>query len=226
MVTHATHNPGPSDSFDQRQRLTLDQVRSPAFPPARLGRRGLDEAPVRQFCEQVEAELIRLLNERTSLNEEVSRLRERVRSRRDGASPSYTPEDAHVQAVRILSNAQQTADKYVADAQAYSRDVALDARGRREEMLAEARARAARILEDAHHSATQAAERAPASIEPGMHPDDRRELEAELAYLRTYSDVTRTHLRAYLESLTRSIEEWEKADRSATATGYERVTHP
>ena len=39
-----------------------------------------------------------------------------------------------------------------------------------------------------------------------------REAEAELAYLRTFSQVCRAHLRAYLESLTVSIEEWEKAE--------------
>jgi cell division septum initiation protein DivIVA len=167
--------------------------------------------------------MVRLLNEKTALNEEVLRLRERIRRSRDGGSVAYTPEDGHVQAVRILSNAQQTADKYVGDAQAYSREVAADARARREEMLTEARARAARILDEAHHSATRAAEhaqvadRAPGRTSDPMPAQERRELESELAYLRTFSDVCRTHLRAYLESLTRSIEEWERAESSSMA---------
>ena len=36
-------------------------------------------------------------------------------------------------------------------------------------------------------------------------------------YLRTYSEVCRTHLRAYLDSLARSIEEWEQAEKSGPA---------
>ena len=63
----------------------------------------------------------------------------------------YRPEDGHVQAVQILSKAQQTADRYVADAQQYSRALAEDARRHRDQVLAEAQASAKRVLEEAHH---------------------------------------------------------------------------
>ncbi len=33
--------------------------------------------------------------------------------------------------------------------------------------------------------------------------------------MRTFSDVYRTHLRAYLEALLRNVEEWERAERSS-----------
>jgi cell division septum initiation protein DivIVA len=192
-------------------RLTPEFVQSVHFPSARLGRRGLDETRVQAFCDWVESELVRLMNERAALEEEVWRLRERVRE-----NDTVQPEDGHVQAVYILSRAQQTADKYVANAQDYSRDIAEDARRRREEILSEAKMRASVILDEVHARATHAADLMPAPVptdEP-LSSSQRLELETELAYLRTFSTVCRTHLRAYLESLTRSIDEWEHADQS------------
>ena len=120
-------------------RLTPDAVQAVTFPSARLGRRGLDEEHVRAFCGQVERELVRLFNERTSLTDEIQRLRRRVLGLSGDESSGYRPDDSHVQAVRILSNAQQTADRYVAQAQEYSRRLAEDARRRRDEILAEAK---------------------------------------------------------------------------------------
>jgi DivIVA domain-containing protein len=198
-------------------RLTPDAVQAVTFPSARLGRRGLDEEHVRAFCGQVERELVRLFNERTSLADEVQRLRRRVLglSGDDGGN-GYQQDDAHVQAVRILSKAQQTADRYVADAQEYSRQLAQDARRRRDEILAEAKTHAARMIEDSHGEASRAAEAALAA--PAGEPaSDRRELEAELAYLRTFSDVYRTHLHAYLDALVRNVEEWERAEKTSLA---------
>jgi DivIVA domain-containing protein len=124
-------------------RLTPDAVRAASFRSARLGRRGLDPDDVREFCGRVEDELVMLVRERTALQEEVSRLRHRVLGASDDAgSVTFRDEDAHARAVRILSRAQQTAQRYVADAEEYSRRLAQDARQRREEILAEA-ARAA-----------------------------------------------------------------------------------
>src|SRR4249920_3522731 len=115
-------------------RLTPDHVQSVNFPQARFGHRGLDEEQVQSFCAQVEHELVTLLNEKASLWEEVERLRRRIIGEA-GDGPAGRPEDAHIQAVRILSNAQQTADHYVADAQEYSRQLTEDARRRRDELL-------------------------------------------------------------------------------------------
>lgn len=198
-------------------RLTPDAVQAVTFPSARLGRRGLDEEHVRAFCGQVERELVKLFNERTALADEVQRLRRRVLGLSgDDAEAGYRQDDAHVQAVRILSKAQQTADNFVADAQDYSRQLAQDARRRRDEILTEARKHAAVMLEEAHTEASSAAEAA--LVAPATQPDaDRRELEAELAYLRTFSDVYRTHLHAYLDALLRNVEEWERAEKTSLA---------
>jgi DivIVA domain-containing protein len=196
------------------ERLTPDRVQSISFPTSRLGRRGFDEDHVRAFCAHVEQELVTLLNEKAALWEEVDRLRRRIMGDAEEA-PGYRPEDAHVQAVRILSNAQQTADRYVADAQQYSRQLAEDARRRRDEVLAEAKAHAERLLEEAHHQASRAAAVAMSGAPPA--DEGRADLHGELAYLRTFSDVYRNHLRAYLEALLRNVEEWERAEKSAVA---------
>src|SRR5215467_16397986 len=108
------------------RQLTPERVRSAAFSPARLGRRGLDETQVHTFCEWVSDELARMLNENTMLQEEVLRLRDRVLGGRGNSG--IQPEDGHVQAVYVLSKAQQTADRYVAEAQGHSREIAKDAR--------------------------------------------------------------------------------------------------
>lgn len=193
-------------TYRNDERLTPDLIQSASFPSARLGRRGYDEEHVRAFLSQVEREMVTLLNERASLWEEVGRLRQRVLG-----EGGFRPEDAHVQAVNVLSNAQQTADRYVADAQEYSRQLAEDARRRRDEVIAEARAHADRVLEEAHAQASNAA----VAVMNGTGGPGHRNSEAELAYLRTFSDVYRTHLRAYLEALLRNVEEWERAERSS-----------
>lgn len=134
-------------------RLTPDAVQAVAFPSARIGRRGLDEEHVRAFCAQVERELVKLLNERTSLAVEVQRLRRQVLGLSGNEGDLVHPRsDANVQAVRILSEAQQIADRYVADARAYSERLAAEAQRRRDEVLAEAKSRAEMMLEQAHQA--------------------------------------------------------------------------
>jgi cell division septum initiation protein DivIVA len=132
-------------------RLTPGAVQAVAFPSARIGRRGLDEDHVRAFCGLVERELVRLVSERASLTAEVERLRRLVLGK-SGGGPGYGPrqDDAHVQAVRILSEAQQTAQRYVADAQEYSMRLAAEAQRRRDEMIAEAQSHAQVLIEKAY----------------------------------------------------------------------------
>lgn len=197
------------------QRLTPAQLQTVNFQRAPLGRRGFDEEQVRAFLGQVEQELVRVLNEKAAMENEVARLRQRVAGGGPGGG-AVQAEDAHIQAVRILSNAQQTADQYVADAQRYSREVAEEARRGRDEILADARSRAVLVLEEAHRQAAEAAEKVRSSPEP-MSGDERRDLEKEIAYLRTFSDVYRTHLRTYLEALLRNVEEWETSERESLA---------
>lgn len=231
-------------------RLTPADLESVTFQRAPVGRRGYDEAQVDAVFEQVRREMVQLLNERTQLGEEVSRLRQRVYGKAVGDNElGVRPQDAHVQAVRILSQAQQTADQYVADAEEYGRQLAREARRGRDEILAEARARAALIVEEAQNQAARAATAAanaaagPQGRAAGgrdthgagagtggqggrAEPGDRAEadaatraLETEIAYLRTFSEVYRQHLRSYLEALLRNITEWEQSERAGPAPG-------
>ena len=206
--------------------LTPQEIREAPFPSSRLGRRGLDESEVRAFCDRVANEMTRTLTERTALESEVRRLRERVIGVRAQAGPGAAPDEAQVQAVNVLTMAQRTADRYVADAQDYSRELAQDAHLRHDEILREAQVRASMILEEAHASAQAAADRVPPAQDYGDAGAGQREAEAELAYLRTFSQVCRAHLRAYLESLTTSIEEWEKAEEKGLAARGVSVRRP
>ncbi len=200
--------------------VTPEQVRSVNFSSARFGRRGLDEGEVHGFRDWVADGVGHLLNDNNLLQAEIMRLRERVLDRKDG--PGVQPEDGHVQAVNLLSKAQQTADRYVADAQEYSRELADDARMRRDEILREAKMRASMILEEAHASGTKSADEARERRDP-IQESERQALQAEIAYLRTFSDVCRTHLRAYMESLSRSIEEWERIENTAARNARESI---
>jgi len=202
---------------DEQKRLTPDDVQSASFPLSRLGRRGYDEEHVRAFLSEVERELVTLLNEKISLWNEVERLRRRIiGGKKSGDGILFGREDAHVHAVRILSNAQLTADRYVADAQAYSHRLTEEARTRRDEILSQAQQHAEMVLEEAQARAREAAL---ASLNaPPVPPQleaNRSALKAELAYLRTFGEVYRTHLRAYTEGMLRSIAEWERNEAGA-----------
>jgi DivIVA domain-containing protein len=193
--------PVPSDT-----RLTPNEVQSTEFGRAPLGRRGLDEEQVRTFLMRVEQELQKVFSERAALADEVARLRERLQG--TAVAEAGKPQDAHLQAVRILSQAQQTADRYVADAERYTRDLAGEARRQRDEILADARSKAVQVLEDAHRQAALAA----ATVEPPTGGHGAGAADRELEYLRTSSRVYRTHLRAYLEALLRNVDDWEKSE--------------
>jgi DivIVA domain-containing protein len=204
--------------FDEQSRLTPEELQTVTFPMSRLGRRGYEEEPVQEFLRVVHAEFLRLVNERASLWQEVQRLRRRIIAGKADGDPNgvlFGEADAHVHAVRILSTAQVTADRYVADAQAYSSRVTEEARLRRDDIMREAQQHSEMILEDAHARARDAAVSALDVATPPQTDRERRAAQAELAYLRTYSDVYRAHLRAYTEGVLRGIEEWERKEAAS-----------
>jgi DivIVA domain-containing protein len=199
--------------------MTPEDLLTVTFPMSRMGRRGYEEEPVREFLSAVHAEFVHLVNDRTSLWQEVQRLRRRIiagEGEGDSQSVLFGEADAHIHAVRILSTAQVTADRYVADAQAYSSRLTEEARLRRDEIMQEAQQYSDMILEDAHARAREAAVSALNGAAPPPQSDhERQAAQAELAYLRTYSDVYRAHLRAYTEGILRGIEEWERKEAAS-----------
>jgi DivIVA domain-containing protein len=204
--------------FDEENRLTPEQLQTVTFPLSRLGRRGYEEEAVHDFLSAVQDELVRLVNERASLWQEVERLRRRIiagEANGDPHSVLFGEADAHVHAVRILSTAQVTADRYVADAQAYSSRVTEEARLRRDDIMREAQQHSDMVLEEAHARAREAAVSALNVAAPPQTERERQAAQAELAYLRTYSDVYRAHLRAYTEGILSGIEEWERQEAAS-----------
>ena len=204
--------------YDEQKRLTPDQLRAVTFPLTRWGRNGYEEEPVRALLADVHAEMVRLINERASLWQEVQRLRRRILGKENGNDAILLgQDDAHVHAVRILSSAQRTADRYVADAQAYSGRLTEEARVRRDEIMGQAQQHADMLLEEARTRARAAA--VDAMNLDGLPPQtdqERRAVQAELAYLRTFSEVYRQHLKIYTEDVLRTIEAWESKERAAS----------
>jgi DivIVA domain-containing protein len=199
-------------------RLTPSDVHHVLFTRAGLGRRGYDEVEVDVFLERVQQELTRLIGEKADLRDEVARLRAQLASAGSGsgaasAVDTVTKEEAQLQAVRLLAAAQQTADTYVADAEKYSQRLTLDAREHSEQMVAEARDAAKRMVAEAERLAGETAARTiDGEVVAGAGPS-KEELDQQVAYLKTFGQVVRVQLRAYLEALLRDVEdEWGRAD--------------
>ena len=200
--------------YDEQHRLTPDRLRTVGFPLTRWGRNGYEEEPVRAFLAEVHTEMVRLINERASLWQEVQRLRRRILGKETGNDAIlFGKDDAHIHAVRILSSAQRTADRYVADAQAYSGRLTEEARVRRDEIMGQAQQHADLLLEEATTRARAAAvdEINHDRLAP-LSEQERRAMHAELAYLRTFSEVYRQHLKIYTEDVLRTIEAWESKE--------------
>ena len=212
--------------FDDKGRMTPAEVQTVTFPTSRLGRRGYEEGPVQEFLSTVHAEFVRLVNERTSLWQEVQRLRRRIiagESDGDSQPVLFGEADAHVHAVRILSTAQVTADQCVADAQDYSGRLTAEAKRRRDEIMHEAQQYSDQLLEEAHTKAREAAVSALNVPAAPQSDETQRAAQAELAYLRTYGDVYRAHLRAYTEGILRGIEEWERKEAASLQEAAHRL---
>ncbi len=200
--------------FEEQHRLSPDELQSVRFPMSGLGRRGYEESAVNRFLRTVHAEFVQLINERASLWQDVQRLRQRILAGDASSGPQpviFGEVDPHAHAVQILSTAQVSADRYLAGSGARSSPVTDDARRRREDIMREAQQHSDLILEKAHTKAREAAASA-LNDAPPQTATAQRALQAELAYLRTYSSVYRAHLLAYTESVLRGIEEWERSE--------------
>ncbi len=197
--------------FDEQGTMDPKELLTASFPRTRLGRRGYEEESVRAFLRAVHADYVRLVDERTSLWKDVQRLRRRIiAGQASGAFDGVLAREAdgHIHAVRVLSAAQLTAHQYVADAEAYSSKLTEEARLHRDEIMHEAQRYSDRALEEAHAKAREAAASALDTAPSPQTDHQQQAARAELAYLRTYSDVYRAHLRAYTEGILRGIEDW------------------
>lgn len=225
--------------------LTPADVHNVAFSKPPIGKRGYNEDEVDAFLDLVENELTRLIEENSDLRQRVSELdQELAAAGSGGAEPTeamltYQPprepepepaqqpvfdEEQALKAARVLSLAQDTADrlatnakaeseKMMADARANAQQIVSEARQTAESTVAEARQRADAMLADAQtRSETQlrqAQEKADAlqadaerkhSEIMGTINQQRSVLEGRLEQLRTFEREYRTRLKTYLES--------------------------
>lgn len=213
-------------AHERSGRVSPADVQNVLFSRAGIGPRGYDEGEVDFFLDRVQAELSRLLGEKVALRDEVAALRDQLGS---GGDAVPRRDEASAQAVKVLSAAQQTADQYVADAESYTKRLAEEGRERYERTVEEAVARAKAIVEQARAEAEATLAAAAAAAEEGTVDAGTRpvsasgvsdastaELEQQAAYLRTFGQVTRAQLRAYLEALLRDVElEWGRAHPGA-----------
>jgi DivIVA domain-containing protein len=204
--------------FDGQDRLTPEDLQTVTFPMSRLGRRGYEEQSVRNFLSIVHSEFVRLLSQRSSLWQDVQRLRRRILTGADDDPQAvlFGEAYAHIRAARTLTTAQLTADRQVADAQAGG-PVTEEARRRRDHIMKEAQQHSDALLEDARVRALEAAASALNRPAPPQTDRERQATQAELAYLRAYSEFYRAHLRAYTEGALRGIEGWERNEAAPSA---------
>ena len=234
--------------------LTPADVHNVAFSKPPIGKRGYNEDEVDAFLDLVENELTRLIEENADLRQRVAELDQEAAAARTGggaqatqAIPLYEPpepeptpqpvyeappqpaagpasEDQHLKAARVLSLAQDTADRLTGTAKAESEKLLSDARAQADAMVnearqtaeatvAEARQRADALLADAQTRSEaqlrQAQEKADAlqadaerkhSEIMGTINQQRTVLEGRLEQLRTFEREYRTRLKTYLES--------------------------
>jgi DivIVA domain-containing protein len=196
---------------EDEPRLTAAVVEAIGFPRTPWGRRGYDEAAVDRFLDQVRTELVMCANERTGLLKETARLRRRFIDR-DGAGEWLADAgEAHAMAVAIVSEAQVTADRYVAAAQEYSARLTQDASEQREVMLAEAE----RVLADARAQARIAADAALAEPVPDQAAGPLRAARARVAYRDTFNGVYLTHVSLLVDTLQEMLGDWRRKEREA-----------
>jgi DivIVA domain-containing protein len=163
-------------------RLTPERVRKMQFTRTQIGRRGLAEDEVSLFLERVAEDIAARDAEDASMRAMVLHYqstladwRAEYRDPHGRTGPGVVPS---VEAVNILSRAQQEADSYVAQTQAYCRRLAVDARDHAQQILAEAQAQA----EEAANRAVQGYR----ARSGDAYTPEFEELERRLAWARTF----------------------------------------
>jgi DivIVA domain-containing protein len=246
--------------------LTPADVHNVAFSKPPIGKRGYNEDEVDAFLDLVENELTRLIEENSDLRQRVNELDQELASAGPGAQatqgiPLYEPEpepvkpppqpvaapideDQAIKAARVLSLAQDTADrltttakaeseKLIVDARANADQIVSEARREAETTVAEARQRADGMLADAQNRSDaqlrQAQEKADAlqadaerkhSEIMGTINQQRTVLEGRLEQLRTFEREYRTRLKTYLESQLEELgQRGSAAPVDSSATG-------
>ncbi|MBT2231077.1 DivIVA domain-containing protein [Nonomuraea sp. NEAU-A123] len=190
--------PWAQSPSNARQPLTPDRVRNKDFSRAKLGSRGFNVDEVRNFLYRMAEDMTASDMEKAELRAEVDRLKNWYKDHgTDTTNPGATQQARlNVDAVNLLSRAQQTADAQIAEAEDYARRLVGQARQQYEQILQESQQRA-------EEAASQAVNVYRSSGE--VHSVEAEELERRIAYLRTFAEVTQVQLRAVLEGLANEV---------------------
>jgi DivIVA domain-containing protein len=197
-------------------RLTPETVRRWDFTRTPLGRRGYLEADVDRFRRIVADEIAHADAEKAELRAELDRLRNYFRSQHidlteggNGTGPPARHSGISVQAVNMMSMAQQAADQHIAQAETYARQLVGDARRQCEELLLSSHGQAA----EAARAATEAYQAN--QSDGGVGSAATAELEGRIAYLRTFADVTQVQVTSILQALGHELDRLTTLSRPA-----------
>jgi DivIVA domain-containing protein len=206
------------------QRLTPDGVRRFEFGRTPIGRRGYNEADVERFRARVVHEIGQSNAEKAALRQELQRQRDEVQRLRDyyrrnrvdvdapagqknGASTQINLNIANVQAVNVMSQAQQAADQHIAQAEDYARRLVANARLQYEEILARAHEQAQEAAAEAGRLYEAGEQRRPDAGRSEEHAAEMQYLQSRLAYMRTFAQVTQVQLRSILDALRQELDQ-------------------
>ncbi len=248
--------------------LTPADVHNVAFSKPPIGKRGYNEDEVDAFLDLVEAELARLIEESNDLRNQVEQLEEQltaapaVPSRPEPIrqveqtqavlapvpAPSMLEQtspggDHHLQAAKMLSLAQEMADRLTGEARVEADGMLGEARTKTEQVLSEARVKADSMVNEARgraetmigdariHAETlerqarekvlafeREAQRKHAEI-LGAVNQEKAGLEKKIDELRTFEREYRTRLKTYLESQLRELDGRASAAQPAEGQG-------
>ena len=198
---------------DRAQQQTPASIRSEVFSHRM---RGLDEAEVRDYLDQLAGQVETMDAERERQREEIEHLRRensRLREEAENAANEINP-----QAVALFSQAQQVADQLVEEAVVHARDLMQSARNQQREILERARAEAEEITLRASAQAAVAPgpiaqppiaqpSIAEAAVAPASgHPPAYMAPIPEIEYVRTYARVAQVQLRSVLDALAEQVD--------------------
>jgi cell division initiation protein len=206
------------------QRLTPDGVRRMEFPRTPIGRRGYNEADVEHFRTRVVQEIGQANAEKAALRQELQRQRDEVQRLREyyrrnrvdvdakpghqsGPSTQINVNIATVQAVNVMSQAQQAADQHIAQAEDYARRLVANARLQYEDILHRAHDQAQEAASEAGRLFEARQQRGPDPERGKEHAAEMQFLQERLAYMRTFAQVTQVQLRSILDGLRQELDQ-------------------
>jgi DivIVA domain-containing protein len=205
-----TENTGANVDLDA---VTGADLRTATFAMSTAFGRGYDQHEVDSFVTRCAAAVDHLRGRLRAATQQVEDLQAQVE--RSGRSRDVA------NAMNVLTTAQRTADKTIAEADDYSTTVMAQAR----DLYEDARRNAAILEQETEDKARSVYQDAVARSEALERETEQRlteltmsavtaqqELDAQTAYLRTLRDATRTQMEAFLEGLLdRVAEEYGKA---------------